>query len=231
MTRPSMSLRNTSAPNQVIAGKELRNAAPLKQPPADFASRPAPGAPRSRFTSATGAGSPPASRLPDGQGRAGTWSPPIIRTIPQPSESNEAIVFDRRTHTFVNGNGGADRAAPAVLMPPSNARTETSRVMIPPPGSMDSQIRRVILPPAGPAPPSRMLVNSVNPPANTMSAPPTPRQGFNPQPGQAAPPRPVSLPPAPQTPHSSPQFSSAPRPAAPMPEPARSAAGAMMQRH
>jgi uncharacterized protein DUF6600/FecR-like protein len=217
MTRPDMTSRNTNGPNQIVAGQQLRNAAPLKQPPADFASRPAPGAPRSGFTSATRAGS--------------AWNPPIIRTIPQPSESDEAIVFDRRTHTFVNGNGGNGRATPAALMPPSNARTEISRVMIPPPGPMDSQIRRVILPPAGPAPPSRMLVNSVNPPANMMSVPPIARPGFNPQPGQAAPPRPVSPPPAPQTPHSAPQFSSAPRPAAPTPESARPAAGVMMQRH
>jgi len=216
MTRPGMTSRNTSGPNQIVTGQQFRNAAPLKQPPVDFASRPAPGAPRSGFTSATGAGS--------------TWNPPIVRTIPHPSEGGEAIVFDRRTHTFVNGNGGNGRAAPAALTPPSNARPEISRVLIPPPGPMDSQIRRVILPPAGLAPPSRMLLNSA-PPVNMMSVSPAARPGFNPQPGQAAPLRPMSPPPAPQTPHSAPQFSSAPRPVAPTPESARPAAGTVMQRH
>jgi hypothetical protein len=214
ITRPGMTSRTTNAPNQVIVGKELRNAAPLKQPPADFASRPAPGAPRSGFTTATGAGS--------------TWSPPIIRTIPQRSESGGAIVFDRRTRTFVNGSGGNGPAAPAALMSQSNARTETSRVMIPPPGPMDSQIRRVILPPAGPAPPSRMSTNTLNPPANAMSVPPAVRTGFNSQPGQAAPPRPVSPPPAPQAPRATPQIGSAIRPAPPAPEPARPTAGGIV---
>jgi hypothetical protein len=208
VTRGEMPSRSTNRPNQIIAGKELRNAAPLKRPPAEFASRPAPGA-------------------------GSTWSPPIIRTIPQPSESGEAIVFDRRTHTFVNGSGGSGPAGPAAPMLQSNARTETSRVMIPPPGPMDSQIRRVILPPAGPAPPSRMLTNSVNSPANTMSVSPAARTGFNPPPGQAAPPRPVSPPPAPRAPpHAPSQVGSTIRPAAPTPEPGRPAAGAMApQRH
>jgi hypothetical protein len=175
-----------SAANQIVAGEELQGATPLKQPPAEFASRSAPVAPRSGFTSA-------------------------IRTIPQPSEDHETVVFDRGTRTFINGNGSNVPVTPAAFMPPSSARTEIPRVMIPPPGPMDSQVNRVILPPAWPAPPSRVLMNSVNPPASTASVPPA---AWSASPPSPQPPRPVTQPPAPQPPHATPQMGSVMRPAA-----------------
>ena len=202
--------------NQVVTRRELQSVTPLKQPPADFASRPASGAPRS--------------------GPAST-----VRTIPQPSEGNETVVFDRGTRTFINGNRNSAPVAPAAVLPQSSARTDVQRVMIPPPGPMDSQIRRVILPPAGPAPPSRMLTNNANPPANTMSVPQATQMGVTPRSWQPAPPRQISppspqpprsvtQPPAPQAPASTPRTSTVVRPVSPTPEPARSTGATVMPR-
>ena len=204
---------NRNGSNQVVTRRELQSVTPLKQPPADFALRPAPGAPRSG----------PAA---------------MVRTIPQPSEGNQTVVFDRGTRTFINGNSSP--VAPAAVLPQSSARTDVQRIMIPPPGPMDSQIRRVILPPAGPAPPSRMLTNSANPPASTMSAPPATQTGVTPRSWQPAPPRPMS-PPSPQpprsvTPPAAPQAPATPpsstvvRPASPTLEPGRSTGATVMPR-
>jgi uncharacterized protein DUF6600/FecR-like protein len=191
ITRSGTSPRIRNASNQIVAGKDLQNVAPLKQPPAEFASRPSQAIQRSGLAS-------------------------TVRTIPEPSEGNETVVFDRYTHTFINGNRNNGPAAPAALLPPSgevhapvrtgafsvkvepapksNARTGVQQVMIPPPGPTDSPIRRVILPPAGPAPPSRMLVNRVNAPASAPSVPQSARLGGNPQSSQAATPRQASPP-------------------------------------
>jgi hypothetical protein len=210
------SRRNRNASNQIVTGKDLQNATPLKQPPAELASRPAPDKPRS--------------------GPAST-----ARTIPLPLEGNETVVFDRGTRTFINGNRNSPPVPPGAPLPQSSTRTEVQRVVLPPPGPMDSQTRRVILPPAGLTPPSRMLTNSVNPPASTTSVPPAARMGANPQSWQAAPPRPIS-PPSPQPPHSvsspapppaaapAPQSSAVARPASPKSEPARATAGTVTPR-
>jgi hypothetical protein len=244
ITTAGISPRNREASNQIVAGKSLQNVAPLKQPPRDFASRPAQGAPRS--------------------GPASTG-----RTIPQAPEANGGVVMERGTHTFINGNKSvSSETAPAAALqqsgslqgkpalnsalrspgpaPESSARSEGRRVNIPPPGSMDSETRRVNLPPAGPAPLSRMLPNSVNSPRNPTSLPlQALRPGVNSAPLQVAPLRSVSPPsppgpprsasPAPATPSPlvSPPSSSVARPSAPAqaaPEPARSTAGATTQR-
>jgi hypothetical protein len=218
VTRTGTSLRNRTGSNQIIAGKDLQSVTPLKQPPAGFASRPAPVAPRSGFASS-------------------------VRTNPQPSKGNETVVFDRGTRTFINGNtkSGPAAPAPAALLPPSNARTGAQQVMLPTPGPEGSQIRRGILPPVAPAPPSRMPPHSVNPPANTISAPSAARTGSSPQSLPSAPGRPMSPPspqvpryapppPSPQAPVTTPQTNSSARPAAPMPEPVRSGGGAVMPR-
>ena len=238
ITTAGISQPNRNGSNQIVAGKNLQNAAPLKQPPADFASSLARRAPRSA----------PAS---------------IVRTIPQASEQNGGVVIERGTHTFINGNGSSVTATPATAAlprhasglpfetrgkqvepaPQSNARTEGQRVMIPPPAPMDSQTRRVNLPPAGPAPLSRMLPNGVNSQTNSMSVPHAAVPGISRQSIPAAPPQPMSPPPpqqppqpryatptpASQTPAATPQTNSAARPAASTqaaPEPARSTAGA-----
>jgi len=218
VTRTGTSTRNRTGSNQIIAGKDLQSVTPLKQPPAEFASRPSPGALRS--------------------GVAAT-----VRTNPQPSKVNETVVFDRGTHTFINGNpkSGPAEPAPAAALPPSNARTGAQQAMLPLPGSGDSQIRRVIPLPAGPASPSRMPPNSVNHPAHTISAPSAARTASSPQSLPSAPARPMSPPspqapryapppPSPQAPASTPQSNSSAHAAAPTPEPARSAPGAAMPR-
>jgi hypothetical protein len=221
VTTAGISLRNRNGPNQVVAGKDLQSVTPLKQPPAEFASRPAPGKPRSGLAST-------ARTIPS--------------SSPSSSESDEAVVFDRGTRTFINGNRNSGPVPSAALLPQSTARTEVQRVILPPPGPMDSQIRRVILPPAGPAPPSRMPMKGVNPPANTMPGPPTGRTGVNPQPWQATPPRSIS-PPAPQPPRSvtppaaapapasAPQSSAVARPSSPPPESARPSGMGVTPRH
>ncbi len=191
ITRRGASPRAGREENQIVAGNELQSVTPLKQPPADFAARPAPRTPRAGFTSA-------------------------IRTVPQRSESGDTIVFDRKTNTFINGNRDSGPSATLGLMPQSNARTENPRVMIAPPVPMDSQVRRVFLPPAGPAPPSRMLMNRVDPAAKAAVVPPAAR---------------LVSPPSPQPPRATPQLGSIMRPAAPTPEPARPAARPMTPRH
>jgi hypothetical protein len=218
ITRTGTSTRNRTGSNQIVAGKELQSVTHLKQPPAEFASRPASVAPRSGFASS-------------------------VRTTPRPSDGNETVIFDRGTHTFINGNSKSEPAPPAAaaLLPQSNARTGAQQVMIPAPGPRDSQIRRVILPPAAPASPSRMSSNSFNPAANAISAPSSARTGSNPQ---SLPPAPARLmtPPSPQPPHyapppaspqapaSTPQTNSAARPAATTPEPGRSTGATVMPR-
>jgi hypothetical protein len=207
---------NRYVSNQVVTRRELQSVTPLKQPPADFASRPSSGAPRS--------------------GPA-----PTVRTIPQPSEGNQTVVFDRGTRTFINGNRNSGPVAPAAVLPQSSARTDVQRAMIPPSGPMDSQVRRVIPPPAWPAPPSRMLTNSVSPPANAVPAPPATQTGVTPRSWQSAPPRPMSPPPqpprsvtpptAPQAPASMPRTSTVVRPASPTLEPGRSTGATAMPRH
>ncbi len=191
VTRTGISARNRDGSNQIVAAKDLQNVTPLKQPPAEFASRPSQGTPRSGLASA-------------------------VRTIPQPSEGERTVVFDSGTQTFINGNGKSGTAATMALLPhtgevpapvrtgafgikvepapKSNASTGAQQAMIPPHGSTDSQIRRVILPPAGPASMSRMLVNSVNAPAGTTSVPQVVRPAANLQSSQAAPPRQTSPP-------------------------------------
>ncbi len=215
--RPGTPLRNRKEANQIVAGKQIQSVTPLKQPPPEFASRPTPGTPRSGLVS-------------------------TVRTIPQPSEADGAVVFDRGTRTFINGSRSIGPAAgAAAVSPQSSSRSDVQRVVIMPSGSMDSHVPRVILPPAGLAPTSRMPTNNANPPTNANSVPSAARTGVSPQSGPAAPPRPmnppspqptrsVAPPAAPQVPASTPQASSVARPAGPTPESARPTAGAVMPR-
>src|SRR5216684_4296784 len=201
----------------VRAGKQIQSVTPLKQPPPEFASRPTPGTPRSGLVS-------------------------TVRTIPQPSEADGAVVFDRGTRTFINGSRSIGPAVgAAAVSPQSSSRSDVQRVVIMPSGSMDSHGPRVILPPAGLAPTSRMPTNNANPPTNANSVPSAARTGGSPQSGPAAPPRPmnppspqptrsVAPPAAPQAPASTPQASSVARPTGPTPESARPTAGAVMPR-
>lgn len=213
VTRTGTSTRNRTGSNQIVAGKELQSVTPLRQPPAEFAPRPAPVAPRSGFAS-------------------------TVRTNSQPSKGNETVVFDRGTRTFINGNTKSGPEPPSSVQPHSNERTGAQQVMVPMPGPGDSQIRRVIPPPTSP---SRMPPSSVNPPAHTISAPSAARTGSAPASLPPAPARPISPPSpqgpryappplSPQAPASAPQTNSSARPAAPAPEPARSTGATVIPR-
>jgi hypothetical protein len=235
MTTAGISQPNRSGSNQIVTGKNIQKAAPVKQPPSDLASSLVRTAPRS--------------------GPAST-----VRTIPPVSDRNGSVVIERGTHTFINGNPSSVPAAPAnaaqprhaggmpsetqgkqagpglrsgglqaapgprsgVLLletrgkqatppPESNARNEGQRVMIPPPRPMDSQTGRVNLPPPAPAPLSRMLPNGVNSSTNS-SVPQASRPGINAQSMPAAPARPM-IPPT----QAAPQPRYSPPPPAPQP--------------
>jgi len=194
ITRPGTISRSISGgPNQIIADREFRSATPLKQPPADFV------------------------RQPAARPRAGSTSE--VRSAPQPS-NNEAIVFDRRTHTFINGNGGRGPAvSPAPMPSQSLGRPEGLRRPVPPTAPVESHIDRVNLPPPYPVSPTQQMLprnfpaNRVNLPARVNPAPPVVQRASPPPQAQ---PRP-STPPAPtaQQPSSAPQYGSVIRPAQP----------------
>jgi hypothetical protein len=176
ITRTPISARNRNGTNQLVAGKEFQSATPLKQPPPDFASHSAPREPRSGFASAAG-------------------------TFPRKSRGNQTVVFDGNTHSFINGNRNPGPAAPAALLPSSNARTGLQQTRIPLTGPADSQSRHIVVPPATPVSRSMTLPNPANRPANIPSAPQAVRPAVSAQSPQTAPSRPAS-PAAPQQPHS-----------------------------
>ncbi|HVA94394.1 MAG TPA: DUF6600 domain-containing protein, partial [Candidatus Dormibacteraeota bacterium] len=147
VTRPVPRGRDANGSNEIVMGKELHGAAPLKQPPANFASRPAPVARRAEMLFQ-------------------------LRNAPRTTDENASIVFDRRTRTFINRNGGGrndsgrngsdrDSSEPengndagAARMPRSGEQAGMPRVTIASTGSMDSRTRRVLLPPPYLAPPA-----------------------------------------------------------------------------
>jgi hypothetical protein len=193
ITRPgTISRSGPGEPNQIIADREFRSATPLKQPPADFA--------RQSVTPL----------------RAGSTFE--VPSVPQPS-NNAAIVFDHRTHTFINGSGSSGPVVSPRPMPPQSlAMPEVSRGPVLPTGPADSHINRVNLPPPYPVsrtpqvlPPS-IPANRVNLPARVNPAPPLVQPASPPPPAL---PRP-STPPAPtaQQPSSAPRYGSVIRPPA-----------------
>jgi hypothetical protein len=220
ITRPGRFSRAASDSTEILTGKALQSATPVKQPPQEFASRPSTNVQRSGIPSA-------------------------IRPVAPASDRNASIVFDRSTHTFINRDRGSEPAnesrSRATLMPRSSAQTGIPSVTIPSAGSIDSRTNRVLLPPAYPvAPTPRANVpGSGIPPARVPAAAPnsSQRNGApsvvppinapaqlrgNPGPvviPPSPPPRPVAPPPAPpQAPGPHPaqnQLGSAARPAAP----------------
>jgi len=190
VTKPSQFPRNGNESNEIVSGKDLRSVTPLKQPPQEIASQLGPGA-------------------------SGSGIHSTIRIAPWTLNNNPSIVFDNRTHTFINrngrdgrtgneaGNGGNPSVAPAVQMPPFNAQTEIPRVT-PPSAPADRHINRVILPPPHPAalaPQGNIPITGTAPARLPTSMPP------NTQPHPIAPP-PVN--PRPVTPPSAPSPSPAP---------------------
>ena len=165
ITRSGRSPGNGNENHEIMSGKELRNIAPLKQPPPEFASHPVPGAqhPGTRST---------------------------IRLAPRTPDNNASIVYDNGTRTYINRDGRNENqldlgnhppVAPAVLMPRPNSQTQVPRTTPQPPPST----QRVLLPPPYPTSPARGNVptNGVFP-ARPQQTPPF-----------YMPPRPMSLPP------------------------------------
>ncbi|MBZ5699954.1 MAG: FecR domain-containing protein [Acidobacteriia bacterium] len=210
ITKPSQSPRNGNGSNEILSGKGLRSVTPLKQPPQEISSQPGPG------TSGSGIHS-------------------TIRIAPWTLNNNQSIVFDHRTHTFINrdgrdgrdgrtgngaGNGSNPPVAPAVQMPPFNAQTEIPRVTLPPPAPADSQIKRVILPPPYPAalaPQRNVPITGTAParlptsmPANTQPHPIAPPPAPSPSPAPHT--RPAQMGSAAHSATQTPQFSSHPVP-------------------
>ena len=152
VTRSGRIPGNGNENHEILPGKELRNIAPLKQPPPEFASRPAPGTQHAGIQS-------------------------TIRLAPRPPDNNASIVYDSGTHTYINRDGSGENrsgignnppVAPAILMPRSEAQTQVPRTTPQPPPS----IQRVLLPPPYPVPPTRGNVPTntlvpIRPPANT----------------------------------------------------------------
>jgi hypothetical protein len=214
ITMPLRSAKGRNEQNEIVSGKELRSITPLKQPPLEFASHPAPGIP-------------------------GPGSRSTIRLAPRTQEQNGSIVLDHQTHTFINreerngnqpGIGSNPPVAPAVLMPRSSTQAEIPRTTRPPASSGAPRANRV---PAVssylPAPPSRGNVpasgpSPARPPVNTLSNPQLRPIAPLPVAPQQAIPRPVAPPPAPgaqprPAPAQTPQRSgSAARPPAPEPK-------------
>jgi hypothetical protein len=225
ITRPGRFSRAADDSNEIVTGKTLQGATPLKQPPQEFASRPSTNARRSGIS-------------------------PGLRPATPARDGNSSIVFDRNTRTFINRDRGAARTeidAPASSIAPmprtSTSQTEIPRVTIPSTGQMDSRTKRVLLPPPYPAAPglrTNVPASGDSPARHTMTPPNVP-QGLHVPPISSSPgqlrsnpgnyssapspaPRPANPPPAPSqppTPASPPQPSargqlgSAARPAPP----------------
>ena len=195
ITRPAATSRSASKmSNQFVTAKESRTATPIAKPPEEFAKQPA---------------------LPP---RAGNTS--TVQSAPQPS-NNGGIVFDRKTQTYVNGNGSNTTTAPTSPAPPkSMARPEGPREPAQRTAPAESPINRVNLPPPYAVAPRPTIL----PPSSAANKPTAPAKvsppTANAQPsGPAVTARPgQTVPPAtPAQPSSQPRYSSAPRP--PEPEP------------
>ena len=217
ITRASRFSRAAGDANEILSGKALQSATPLKQPPQEFASRPSTNLQRPGISSAIR----PAAPTPD---------------------RNASIVFDRNTHTFINRDRGETTRTqsnvpqvPPAIVPRPNTQNEIPRVTIPSTGRMDSRTNRVLLPPPYPAAPASRGnlpasgVAPARPPMTPLGSPP--RNGAppavpapvapgqlrgNPAPPASGVPRPVA-PPQPSAPRSA-----APPPATP---PARNQLG------
>ncbi|MGH9679651.1 MAG: DUF6600 domain-containing protein, partial [Candidatus Acidiferrales bacterium] len=122
-TRAGVFSRTANGSNEIITGKELRDASPVKGPPQGFAPRRPVSGPRPAFSSA-------------------------MRAAPPAMGRNESIVYDSKTRTFINRNGGRDENS----SPRAPALAEGSNQSVAP-----RETQRVLLPPPYPAGPSRML--------------------------------------------------------------------------
>ena len=142
MTRSGRSASNGSASTELITGKELGNVTPLVQPPAEFASRAAPGTPRSGVTSTIRVrGETPRLRIAMSQSSSDNRSdsrssiamlmiPGKILGVTAPAITGLEGARVGRKRASVTRTIGRPPVAPAALMPPSNAQNQIPRVIV-----------------------------------------------------------------------------------------------------
>jgi hypothetical protein len=183
VTRPVRSQPKTKEGNEIVTGKELQSATGLKEPPREFGPRLAPGTQHSGISSTAG-------------------------RVPQPTNENQSIVFDRGTHTFINREGSAPETRGHAPVPPagviSQPRTGDAIPRVTIPSTMPAQAppNRVLLPPPFPTVPSTRGVPAANASQHSQTAAPAPRTpqataGVAPRltaPTPAPPPRPAPQP-------------------------------------
>jgi hypothetical protein len=132
-----------SESNQIVSGKDLRNIAPLRQPPPEFAARIAPGLNQPGIKSTT-------------------------RVAPRTPDNNQSIAYESATHTNNNRGGNNETASgnlptarnnapvsPATLMPESKEQNEVPRLAQSPSGPLKSQLQGIYFPPPNPASPAQ----------------------------------------------------------------------------
>jgi FecR protein len=212
-TRPGRSSQAANGGNEILSGKALLGASPVKEPPSEFASRPSTLARRSE-------------------------NPVTMRPAPPADDRNSSIVFDRASHTFINRDGAGEAQqqsrSRAGILPQAKSFSEIPRVTIPSTGAMDSRTDRVLLPPpypVGPGSRANLPASGVTPARPPMTPAPMTPLGSSPRPalpavapapvppgqqlrGNPMPP-PVAAPPRPVTPPPVAQQPPAPRPVAP----------------
>jgi hypothetical protein len=224
ISRAGRSATSGSAGNELLTGKALQNATTLKAPPAEFTPRHLPGALQTRESFPT-------------------------QKAPETAKDNHAIVFDRGTRTYINGDNGAraEKHAPVpppALMPRLEAGNEAPRV--PSPSTLPAQmpVNRVFAPPRNPPPEPYEKSGAARtaPPARPApTAPVGAPHPVAPPPQRVSPPAPPQRPPAPAQPppasaqapasRSTTQPSSSPRAATPAQAPPISQPQAPARQH
>jgi len=209
VTRAERSATSPNGSNDLVTGKQLQSAVTLKVPPAEFAAGHSRGVYQSRES------------FP-------------AQSAPEAAKDNKSIVFDSRTHTYLNGDGSGTTVEkhapvpPAALMPPRETGNEVPRVTTSSTTPAQTPTNRVFVPPRNsPAQPLQKsgTVSTVAPAGVATAAPlapqhsvAAPRQIVS----QPAPPQPPPAPAQPSASHNGTQPSSAPRTASPAQPPATS---------
>jgi len=116
IARGYQSSRGETLTNEILNTKDGRTVAQIRQPPPEFAPQKAPGVARPQI-------------IPTEAHHVPTIRPPqSART----SNANGPIVFDRGTHSFINGNEVRPPAAPPTAMPVPGNQGQVPRVNLPP---------------------------------------------------------------------------------------------------
>lgn len=194
MTRPGRSARAENNANEILSGKALQGATPLKGPPPEFT-----------------------PRAPAGVQRVA--NPSAHRPAPPMPNANSSIVFDRATRTFINRDEASapESNAHAMFVPRSSVQSEIPRVTIPSTGAIDSRTNRVLLPPPYPTVPASRAtapasgLPTASRPMTPVNSSPRPLAPVVAPPRVTTPPRSAPPPPTPRPMQS--QIGSASRPA------------------